>query len=152
MSTARRFVIPLLAPAVVAALAACWDPGLRTSHEAPAPRGRTTSAYVFEEDQLQSSADGTLLTALASRMASMGVLRGGECPQIVLRGRTTVAHPTNPGVYVDGARATNTCVLESLNVADVQRVEVYPLGIAVHKGAYEAHAGGLILVFMRRGG
>jgi hypothetical protein len=152
MSTARRFLVPLLASAAVAALSACWDPMMRTSpHEAPVSRGRGTSAYVFDEDQLQSSADGTLLSALAARMSSMGVVRGGECPLIVLRGRTTVARPTNPGVYVDGARATNTCVLENLNVADVHRVEVYPMGIA-QKGAYEGQAGGLILVFMRRGG
>ena len=62
----------------------------------------------------------------------------------MLRGRTTVARPTNPGMYVDGARATNTCVLETLNVSDVHRVEIYPIGIA-QRGAYEAQAGGLIL-------
>lgn len=152
MSTARKLLVPLLATMAAAALAACWDPGMRT-HEAPVSSGsgRGTSAYIFEEDQLQSSSDGTLLSALAARMSSMGVLRGGECPLIVLRGRTTVSHPTNPGVYVDGARATNTCVLEGLNVADVHRVEVYPMGVA-QNGAYEGHAGGLILVFMRRGG
>ena len=151
MSTARKFMVPLLASAAVAALAGCWDPGLRAARQEHGPRGRGTSAYIFEEDQLQPSSDGTLLSALAARMSSMGVLRGGECPQIVLRGRTTVARPTNPGVYVDGARATNTCVLETLNVADVHRVEVYPMGIA-QRGAYEAQAGGLILVFMRTGG
>jgi hypothetical protein len=150
MSTARKFLVPFLAATAVAALAACWDPGMTTSR-AEGSRGRGTSAYVFEEEQLQPSADGTLLSALEARMSSMGVLRGGECPQIVLRGRTTVARPSNPGVYVDGARATNTCVLETLNVADVHRVEVYPMGIA-QKGAYEAQAGGLILVFMRTGG
>lgn len=150
MSTARKFMVPLLASAAVAALAGCWDPHLRAANQ-QSPRGRGTSAYVFEEAQLQPSADGTLLTALAARMTQMNVLRGGECPQIELRGRTTVARPTNPGVYVDGARATNTCVLETLNVADVHRVEVYPMGIA-QRGAYEAQAGGLILVFMRTGG
>jgi len=151
MSTARKFLVPLLATAAVAALAGCWDPRLRGVREAPVPRGRGISAYIFEEEQLQPSSDGTLLAALEARMSSMGVLRGGECPQIVLRGRTTVARPTNPGVYVDGARATNTCVLETLNVSDVHRVEIYPMGIA-QRGAYEAQAGGLILVFMRRGG
>ena len=150
MSTARRFLVPLLTSAAVAALVACWDPGIQKVREVPVSRGRSTSAYVFEEDQLQSSSDGTLLSALEARMSSMGVVRGGECPLIVLRGRTTVEHPTNPGVYVDGARATNTCVLEGLNVTDVHRVEIYPMGVA-QKGAYEAQAGGLILVFMRTG-
>jgi hypothetical protein len=151
MSTARKVFAPLLVSAAVVALAGCWDPQLRSARSDPTPRGRGTAAYVFEEAQLQPSSDGTLLSALAARMSSMGVLRGAECPVIVLRGRTTVARPTNPGVYVDGARATNTCVLESLNVADVHRVEVYPMGIA-QRGSYEAQAGGLILVFMRTGG
>jgi len=150
MSTARKFLVPLLATAAVAALAACWDPAMKTFHQDPS-KGRGTSAYVFEEDQLQPSSDGTLLSALAARMSAMNVVRGGECPLIALRGRTTVARPTNPGVYVDGARATNTCVLETLNVSDVHRVEVYPMGIA-QQGAYDAQAGGLILVFMRTGG
>ena len=152
MSTARKFLVPLLASVAVATLAGCYDPRLRGVREAPVARGQGISAYIFDEEQLQASSDGTLLTALAARMSSMGVLRGGECPQIVLRGRTTVARPTNPGVYVDGTRATNTCVLETLNVSDVHRVEVYPMGIAQQGGAYEAQAGGLILVFMRRGG
>jgi hypothetical protein len=42
-------------------------------------------------------------------------------------------------------------VLDQLSVGDVQRVEIYPMGIA-QRGAYEAQAGGLILVFMRTGG
>jgi hypothetical protein len=112
------------------------------------PRGHGTSSYVIEEDQLQNSADGTLLGALSARIANMGVLRGGECPMITLHGRTTVMRPSNPGVYVDGTRATNTCVLETLSVTEVHRVEVYPMGIA-QNSSYESQAGGLILVFMR---
>ena len=147
MSTARRFLIPLLASVSAVALAGCWDPGLTTAGS-DSPKGRGTSAYVFDEDQLQPAADGTLLSALENRIAAMAVSRGSDCPQITLRGRTTVARVTNPGVYVDGARATNTCVLEHLNVAEVHRVEVYPMGLAQHAG-YEAQPGGLILVFMR---
>ena len=149
MSRARRFLVPLLASVSVGALAACWSPGVGSA--APdSNKGRGTSAYVFEDDQLQPSADGTLLSALAARIANMTVMRGqnSECPAITLRGRTTVARVTSPGVYVDGARATNTCVLENLPVAEVQRVEVYPMGLAHHAG-YEAQPGGLILVFMR---
>ena len=146
MSNARRFLVPLLAVSAVT-LAGCWDPGLTTTR-AESHRDRGTSAWVFEEEQLQHAPDGTLLSALEARIANMGVLRGGECPQITLRGRTTVARATNPGVYVDGTRATNTCVLEHLNVAEVHRVEVYPMGVARSAG-YEVQPGGLILVFMR---
>src|SRR3954464_8217804 len=149
MSTPRRFLVPLLATVSAAVLAGCWDPAIKTAGS-EAPRGRGTSAWVFSEDQLQPAADGTLLSALEARIAAMGVLRGSECPQITLRGRTTVARATNPGVYVDGTRATNTCVLEHLNVAEVHRVEVYPMGLAYNAG-YEAQPGGLILVFMRTG-
>lgn len=148
MSTARRFMVPLLAVSALA-LAACWDPGLNThTTKAESNRSRSTTAWVVDEDQLEHAGEGTLLSALEARIAPMAVLRGGECPQITLRGRTTVARPTNPGVYVDGARATNTCVLEHLSVAEVERVEVYPMGVARNSG-YELQPGGLILVFMR---
>ncbi|HKP76210.1 MAG TPA: TonB-dependent receptor plug domain-containing protein [Longimicrobiaceae bacterium] len=148
MSRARRFLVPLLASVSVGALAACWSPGVGSA--APdTNKGRGTAAYVFEDDELVAS-DGTLLSALVNRISNMSVLRGqnSECPAIQLRGRTTVARVTSPGVYVDGARATNTCVLENLPVAEVHRVEVYPMGLAHHAG-YEAQPGGLILVFMR---
>jgi len=49
---------------------------------------------------------------------------------------------------VDGARATDTCVLESLRATDIGRVEVYPQGFTSRPG-YRTHAEGLILVFMR---
>lgn len=148
MSTARRHLVPLLAVSALS-LAACWDPGLNThTTTTDSTRGRGTSAWVIGEEQLEHAGEGNLLSALEARISQMGVLRGGECPQITLRGRTTVARPTNPGVYVDGARATNTCVLEHLNVAEVERVEVYPMGVARNSG-YEVQPGGLILVFMR---
>jgi hypothetical protein len=148
MSTARRFLVPLLAVSAIS-LAACWDPGLTThTTRSESNRARGTTAWVIGEDQLEHAGEGTLLSALEARIAQMGVLRGGECPQITLRGRTTVARPTNPGVYVDGARATNTCVLEHLSVAEVERVEVYPMGMARNAG-YDVQPGGLILVFMR---
>lgn len=148
MSTARRFLAPLLAVSALS-LAGCWDPGLNThTTRSDAHRGRGTTAWIVDEDQLERAGEGTLLSALEARITQMGVLRGGECPQITLRGRTTVARASNPGVYVDGTRATNTCVLEHLSVAEVERVEVYPMGVA-RNSSYEVQPGGLILVFMR---
>ena len=55
----------------------------------------------------------------------------------------------NPHVYVDGTRATDTCVLTSLRSHDVERVEVYPQGVTRRPG-YGTHAHGLILVFMKQ--
>jgi hypothetical protein len=150
MSRARKFLVPLLATVSVATLAGCWSPGVGSAGP-DSNKGRGTSAWVFEDDQLEPSSDGTLLSALAARIAAMTVQRGAsECPAITLRGRTTLARIQSPGVYIDGTRATNTCVLETLPVAEVHRVEVYPMGLAHHAG-YEAQPGGLILVFMRTG-
>jgi hypothetical protein len=55
---------------------------------------------------------------------------------------------TNPHVYVDGTRTTDTCILETLRAEDVERIEVYPQGFTTRPG-YGTHANGLILVFMR---
>jgi hypothetical protein len=74
----------------------------------------------------------------------------GECPEISLRNHVSSPTPVNPPVYVDGTRTTDTCILESLRTADVERVEVYPQGFTTRPG-YRTHAYGLILVFMRSG-
>ena len=52
-----------------------------------------------------------------------------------------------PIVYVDGARAIDTCILESLRTQDVESVELYPMGFTSRPG-YASHAHGLILVFL----
>jgi hypothetical protein len=57
----------------------------------------------------------------------------------------------NPQVYVDGTRATDTCILQSLRSDDVDSVEVYPMGVTKRPG-YATHAHGLILVFLRGAG
>ena len=69
---------------------------------------------------------------------------------MTLRSAVTFQGVVNPHVYVDGTRATDTCVLESLRTVDVERVEVYPQGFTTRPG-YGTHAHGLILVFMRSG-
>jgi hypothetical protein len=75
----------------------------------------------------------------------------GECPVITLRNAVSFRDVVNPHVYVDGIRATDTCVLEQLRTIDVERVEVYPQGFTTRPG-YGMHAHGLILVFMRSAG
>lgn len=72
------------------------------------------------------------------------------CPRIALRGPLVGGSLSNPAVYVDGTRTTNTCVLSSLNTDDVDRVEVYASGHTDRPG-YGNHPQGLILVFMRGG-
>jgi hypothetical protein len=92
---------------------------------------------------------GDLLSTLVGKIPSLRMRRMAEqCPQITLRGAASFQSATNPHVYVDGARATDTCVLEVLDARDVERVEVYPTGVSARPG-YGTHAHGLILVFMR---
>jgi hypothetical protein len=92
---------------------------------------------------------GSLLDTMRGKIPSFRVHRGtGQCPGIALRGSVTVAGVTSPDVYVDGARATDTCILESLRATDIDRVEVYPMGFTTRPG-YRTHSEGLILVFLR---
>jgi hypothetical protein len=94
-------------------------------------------------------ARGTVLSALQGRVAGMRVQRTLPCPQITLRGPVSIAGSNDPVIYVDGIRAANTCVLEMMNAADVDRVEVYPSGVAPG-GQHRNSPTGLILVYMRR--
>jgi hypothetical protein len=92
---------------------------------------------------------GDLLSTMVGKIPSLRMRRVAEqCPQITLRGTASFQSVANPQVYVDGARATDTCVLEMLDARDVERVEVYPTGVSARPG-YGTHAHGLILVFMR---
>lgn len=93
---------------------------------------------------------GTVLAAMIGKVPGFRVLRVNQCPEIRLRSSVSARGAANPHVYVDGTRATNTCILESLRARDVERVEVYPQGFTKRPG-YGTHAHGLILVFMRSG-
>ena len=92
---------------------------------------------------------GSVLAAMAGKVPNFRTQRqSGGCPLLSLRGRASFRSIANPHVYVDGTRATNTCILESLRTIDVTRVEVYPQGFTTRPG-YGTHSYGLILVFMR---
>lgn len=94
---------------------------------------------------------GSVLSAMSGKVPNFKVKRqSGRCPQITLRSYVRFEAGMNPHVYVDGTRATDTCILESLQSDDVERVEVYPQGFTTRPG-YGTHADGLILVFMRSG-
>jgi hypothetical protein len=141
ITNGRRILIPLLV-----LLAAC----------APVRGGRNAAAGVSSEDGAlvltgASLLDGPgdLLTTMVGKVPNMRLRRvRNQCPQITLRNAVSFQSIVNPHVYVDGARATDTCILESLYAQDVQRVEVYPSGVTTRPG-YGRHSHGLILVFMR---
>ncbi len=95
---------------------------------------------------------GSVLDAIQGRVPGMRILNHlDQCPQISLRSHVTFGSIVNPHVYVDGTRATDTCILQTLRTDDVDSVEVYPMGVTKRPG-YGTHAHGLILVFMRGAG
>ena len=92
---------------------------------------------------------GSILDALEGRVPGMKVLPHlDQCPQISLRSHVTFQSIVNPQVYVDGTRATDTCILRTIRTDNVESIEVYPTGVTTRPG-YATHAHGLILVFMR---
>lgn len=93
---------------------------------------------------------GSVLDAMQGKVPSMKIQRfRGQCPRIAFRNDATFrTAAVVPHVYVDGTRATDTCILDQLRSRDVERVEVYPSGVSNRPG-YPSHAHGLILLFMR---
>ena len=94
---------------------------------------------------------GTLLDALRGRAATMTITttRGGECPRIVFRGQRSVQNQENPGVYVDGTRMLDTCILTQLSTAEIDVVEIYPSG-NTSRANIARNPFGLILIYLRR--
>ena len=129
-------------------LAACASP---RAEEGPAPSGGVTSqngATILSGSTLDDGR-GSLLSAMQGKVPNLRInWSSRDCPQISLRSHTTFETVVEPHVYVDGTRATDTCILESLRGQDVESVEIYPMGFTTRPG-YGTHAGGLILVFMR---
>ncbi len=136
-------------------LAACGMPGARRESPRAAPRGGAANgaiAVLTRSDIEASSVRGTtLLQYLRSRVPSLDVRSGGEaaCPQIRLRGASSMHFTSEPRVYIDGVRAGDSCVLETLSMELVNEVRVYGGGQSP-EGSYGSNPGGLILVFTSR--
>lgn len=150
LSHARFSLLALTAVAVTA----CGAPRQRsdvTAGQAPLPGNNTTGGLVLTGPDLYEHG-GTLLAFLYGRVSGMVVdySPGQPCPSVQIRGRKSLIGPSDPVVYVDGARTANSCVLEMLDTRDLTRVEVYPMGVTNRPG-YESHPNGLILVFQRDG-
>lgn len=120
--------------------------------EPPAPSGDEDEvppgAFVLSGATLDDG-QGSLLDAMRGKVPNFRVYQSSrKCPQISLRSHTTFETLVEPAIYVDGTRATDTCILTSLRGEDVGSVEFYPMGFTTRPG-YATHAHGLILVFMR---
>jgi hypothetical protein len=131
----------------LAALAGCA--GATSSRHIAQPTSQVpANAFVLDRAQL-GDREGELLDAMISRVPGIRVDRNSSCPAVTLRGNVnSVPGITDPLVYVDGTRAVDTCILGMLRAADVERVEVYPMGVTSRPG-YRGNPHGLILVFMR---
>jgi hypothetical protein len=132
----------LASVALAAALAAgCASaPPVQSSTNGPEREARGATVIRMESNVRS----GPLLSQLVPRLRNARVVRSAGCPRLEIRGRNN----SNASVYVDGARSMDTCVLEQIQAQDVERVEVYPMGVASRPG-YRGNAGGLILVFTR---
>ena len=107
------------------------------------------SAIVLEGEDFRGRGQ-TLLRLMAERVSGMSVNYGGPCPSIQLRGTKSMFGSNDPLIYIDGARALNTCVLDDMSPDPVSRVEIYPSGVSNRPG-YDFNRNGLILVFVLDG-
>ena len=94
---------------------------------------------------------GNLLDALRGRAATMTITvpRAGDCTRIVFRGQRSVQNQDNPGIYVDGTRMVDTCILSQLSTAEIDFVEIYPSG-NTSRANIARNPFGLILIYLRR--
>lgn len=143
---------PFVAPLALVLAAACgtvpaWERGNSADGGVRSVNGATVISGIDLADGY-----GSLLGAMQGKVPNFRIQRhSGQCPELSLRNDVTFRSAANPHVYVDGTRATDTCILESLRTDDVRQVEVYPMGFTTRPG-YGTHAHGLILVFMRSSG
>jgi hypothetical protein len=109
----------------------------------------TAHAMVLKSEQLHLLEGRSVLEALQADVPSLHIAQSSDCPSLSLRGPNPTPGLIEPTVYVDGAAASNTCVLEDLSTDQLARVEVYPSGFTPRPG-YAPNARGLILLFTRR--
>lgn len=115
---------------------------------APSSARTPTGATVITGADL-AAMNRPLLDVMRQRIPGMQVSQTGGCPEIVLRGKSTLTTSSSPAIYVDGNQSSNTCILNELRTVDLDQVEVYPGGVAPRAG-YRAHPYGVILIFIKR--
>lgn len=135
---------------ITLAVGACGAGGAGQPGSASLTATRSGNAVVLSGEQLWERS-GDLLSVMASRVSFMRVRRSGTCPQITMRGEKTLVGPSDPYIYVNGTQAGNTCLLEMMRSEDVERVEIYPMGVTQRPG-YAPNPNGVILIFLRSAG
>lgn len=123
-----------------------------SAHHAPktelSPQGiRTDGSTTILTSALLQRQSRSLLDLLKARVPSITVIDDTPCPDIYLRGRSTVVTSSSPAIYVDGELANNTCVLDMMDVTDMERVEIYANGQP--RAGYQSSPYGVILIFLK---
>jgi len=160
MRPSRNHVFPFVAAAVAwtGCASSARGPDFQGAAQPAAEENRTEGGGITREGgaivltgQALTDGTGSVLAALVGKVPNFRLQRNTTgCPIVTLRNAVSFMGVVSPHVYVDGTRATDTCVLESTRTVDVERVEVYPQGVTKRPG-YGTHAHGLILIFMRHG-
>ena len=132
---------------VGAAVVCACTPHRASSATAPAPDVRDAGGVTILSASLLQNQTRSLIEVMKARVPSMEVVDDQPCPDIFLRGRSTITTVSNPAIYVDGQRASNTCVLDMMSVTDLQRVEIYPNGQP--RAGYQSNPYGVILIFLK---
>ena len=108
-----------------------------------------TSATVITAAEL-AAYNRPLIDIVRQRLPGAHIAQSTDgCPDIALRGKSTVSGSSAPAIYVDGNQSSNTCILNELRTVDLDQVEIYPGGVPPRAG-YRTHPYGVILIFIKR--
>jgi hypothetical protein len=140
----------LAASAIALTASACARAATRTQFQPVTDAGVASDGghTVIEREALARS-DVPVLDLLRYRVPGMKVSPTDDCPEVILRGKSTFITNSSAAVYVDGERAANTCVLSMLSTFHVARVEVYPGGVP--PSGYLADPYGVIIIYSMKG-
>lgn len=142
-------LLPLLGLAVGCATNQPFD---RTTEPGGRPLGTTTAGtVVITREVLAENLGLTVLDVIRRAMPHLLVsgYTANRCPMVELRGHDSLAGNSDPDVYVDGTRTTDTCPLTTIQAIQANRIEVYPMGVTPRPG-YSSRGHGLILIFLER--
>jgi hypothetical protein len=140
----------LAASAIALTASACARAATRTQFQPVTDGGVASDGghTVIEREALERS-DVPVLDLLRYRVPGMKVSPTDDCPEVILRGKSTFITNSSAAIYVDGERAANTCVLSMLSTFHVARVEVYPGGVP--PSGYLADPYGVIIIYSMKG-
>jgi hypothetical protein len=140
----------LAALTVALATSACARAARQNQYQPVSDEGvLSDGGHTVIDREALSRSDVPVLDLLRYRVPGMRVNPTDDCPEVILRGKSTFVTNSSAAVYVDGERAVNTCVLSMLSTFHIARVEVYPGGVP--PSGYLTNPYGVILIFSMKG-